>query len=714
MKIFNDFLLLLDISDNLIITKLNDIEIKDFLIEINNMKFFLIIKKLYNNLEALDFLLSHTSKDCRNIQELAGEVHGGNNQNFVSFEDLFFIEKIIESFENIKKIDINNNEKEFIKELTEKIEVRDLENYYKKYQQYKEFFEENLDKKIFTVRIIQKILDDSEFYILNTNTHYFKAFYKDIDNTIIIKEFDYDYMIELRDRALTRYKISDSVLNENNQFNQDLKEQENIIIENNEIFIECVSQIDKLLKLLDKIKSKGFFYLFEETENNKNGNPIFNYLDIINKIKIYLFLKIKITILKNATNSGDNRNEQSPYIIKYYFDKKEKENFHELYNEIYNIYTKIKSIQKNAYLKDEYINFIYGKQFYLFLDYFLSNKISENLKYFLSYFLNKENIINIDFKYKNIPFDKNEDQNLSFYNFYDNFIEQSKEYIIQLLNKNDTNLEKIYQQNKIITKKIYNGIYINGCINLENEIIQWYKYFTNNLPLASTLLLCKQDTTSDEIISFLYRSILCKYNICFCMAKTEILSKENKNIILETINDIFETKGENNYKMNSCLFIMNNNLNDELCKSLFCLKYIKPLDISNDNIKNFEENKDEKIKIIDSDHSGEGKSTYIKNLNKKDDEYVYFPIGGIFTKENTLKRLKLLNKNKNINNNNNVKFHIDLYDTDEKSLMNDFLYFILITKLYGQDNNIFYLSKNIKIYLEVPNSFINFYEIFQF
>ena len=42
--------------------------------------------------------------------------------------------------------------------------------------------------------------------------------------------------------------------------------------------------------------------------------------------------------------------------------------------------------------------------------------------------------------------------------------------------------------------------------------------------------------------------------------------------------------------------------------------------------------------------------------------------------------------------------------------MNDFLYFILITRLYGQDNNIFYLSKKIKIYLEIPNSFIDFFD----
>ena len=70
-----------------------------------------------------------------------------------------------------------------------------------------------------------------------------------------------------------------------------------------------------------------------------------------------------------------------------------------------------------------------------------------------------------------------------------------------------------------------------------------------------------------------------------------------------------------------------------------------------------------------------------------------------------------MNKEKNINDyKKQLLIHIDLYDTDQKSLMNDFLYFILFTKLYGQDNSIFYLSKLIKIYLEIPNSFINFFD----
>ena len=113
--------------------------------------------------------------------------------------------------------------------------------------------------------------------------------------------------------------------------------------------------------------------------------------------------------------------------------------------------------------------------------------------------------------------------------------------------------------------------------------------------------------------------------------------------------------------------------------------------------------------IIYSDHSGVGKSTFIRNKDKQN--YIYFPIGGIFTKQNILKRLQIINAENKIDNNNKI-LHIDLYDTDLKSLMNEFLYFVLITKLYNQENNIFFLSKEIKVYIEVPNSFINFFQKF--
>ena len=58
-------------------------ELNDLIEEIKNNQFIKMLNNLFKNKEAIDFLFSITSQDCRNIQELAGEVHGGNNQNFL-------------------------------------------------------------------------------------------------------------------------------------------------------------------------------------------------------------------------------------------------------------------------------------------------------------------------------------------------------------------------------------------------------------------------------------------------------------------------------------------------------------------------------------------------------------------------------------------------------------------------------------------------------
>ena len=271
---------------------------------------------------------------------------------------------------------------------------------------------------------------------------------------------------------------------------------------------------------------------------------------------------------------------------------------------------------------------------------------NENFNYYLNYFTNKEKYILSNFDYQN------EELNIKNENFYQNFIDQCESFLCKILLDNKLSLEIIYQQNKIKEEfKEFKGIYLNGCEKLENEIILLYKYFTNNIPLANTLLLCKKDTSNEEITSFIIRAILCEYPIFFCLARTDCLSEEKKNNILETLLDLIErVKDENKlFKMNSCFVIINNNLEDDLFKSLFRLKYIKTLDIPQEKknkIKLYEGKDNNNITVVSSDYSGIGKSTYIKNKIKEED-YIYFPIGGIFSKENTLKRLQNLNRKKN-------------------------------------------------------------------
>ena len=369
-------------------------DLNNALNEINNKKFIKILKLICKNQEVLNFLFSITSQDCRNISELAGEVHGGNNQNFLSIEELLIVEKIVESIEfvkaEIKKIldNYNKNEDEIIITITqEHLEEEDFEKFLNKYQQYKEFFSENLDKKKFTAEVIQKILNKSEFLILNSDEKNFDAFYKneEKDGEDIFKGISYNYLIYLRDRALTRNKINDSLLGKKGESIKKIKQEEKIISENNKIFVEIVHQINELMKLLNKISQKGFlFYL----GNNKDKITTFEMLEKINDI---LLLKIKIKIKK-----GNNS-----YNVQFFLNEEEYKNFNEINNAVKNIYENIANIQRNSYLKKKYINFIHGKQFHLFLDYFLNKHQNENFNYYLNYFTNKEKYILSNFDYQN-------------------------------------------------------------------------------------------------------------------------------------------------------------------------------------------------------------------------------------------------------------------------------------------------------------------------
>ena len=102
-----------------------------------------------------------------------------------------------------------------------------------------------------------------------------------------------------------------------------------------------------------------------------------------------------------------------------------------------------------------------------------------------------------------------------------------------------------------------------------------------------------------------------------------------------------------------------------------------------------------------------GKSQHIRNeVFNKSNKLIYFPFGGVISKEEMNERLKKLKTDEN------TEIHLDLYDTDQIQLMMEFLFSILITKVYKCNENIFYFSKKVKIKIEIPNSFIDFFSKF--
>ena len=146
-------------------------------------------------------------------------------------------------------------------------------------------------------------------------------------------------------------------------------------------------------------------------------------------------------------------------------------------------------------------------------------------------------------------------------------------------------------------------------------------------------------------------------------------------LLLELLNKLYDNNHED---MKSCLIILYTDKGDNIIKSLDLLKYKKVLKSLENEVKYINIEDDKKIEVISSDQSGVGKSTHIKleieQKEKKD--YIHFPFGGVFNRKNIIERLT------NLKITNNSIIHLDLYDTDQVDLMLEFLFSILITKIY--------------------------------
>ena len=615
----------------------------------NNKIFLSTLHLIKNQLGSIDFLFNYTIEDCKSIQELPGVFDSG----FLSVEDIFNLEKSIIFMNKFRKR--NELDIKMIKEFREEL-LRDNNSIYfmkyiNNYPILNELMVNGLDRAEMSKNKVSLILENSEFTITNINKEFFKCFYFDKNrnnkNELIPSNLTLKELFDIRDRAqLNRSMIS--------QDGKDAQKNEKIIL-NNKIFIELVSEVNNVYGLLQEIYWKGFSQ------------------EIICKIKI----------------QNDN--------IVYNIENKDYKEFEEVVKIIKDILEKIKSQQILGYKNMKLIRYFFGLHF----DYFYKRLNEPRQKHlfellpFLNYCTNeliKQNLSSFNYKKSK--------------NIYEDIIVNCERYLKNLLEINKLTLEKIYQ-NTIICKKtkigLYKGIYTYLSESLEKDLFQIYKYFTNNNPVAQNILLCNKDTTKEEIIAFLYRTILCEFNSFFIIGGIETLGFEKRKIFLDLINNLYV---DNFRKMRACLLILYINKTSDIYKWLELEKTIKKLDIIKADYEN-EKYIGNKIEIIYSDKSGVGKSRQIKDEilgnNKK---YIYFPFGGVLERDHILYRLKKLELD------DNCTIHIDLYDTDQISLMMEFLFSVLITRLYGKNDNIFYLSKDINIKIEIPNSFIDFFAKF--
>ena len=588
---------------------------------------------------AIDFLFQVTTEEIKNMHELLFEL----DEEFVTTNDLLNLEKCVEFFDKLGK--------------------KDKLKYYR------------------DIEIISKFKAQVE---------------KDENNSLIIFQQYIDNFGEIKElytRGLDKSETSKKIIsclyqkskfiitNEKNQFFS-CKYLDQKSVENN-------LTLENILELRDRAQ------LSKAVSDNKKETEISDFINIVSKINtIYEYMQEiyykgypKSITIEVVINHKENKG------IEFMLDNNKVDDYNLLYNKLKEIKDELKSAQINAYKNKPLIRYIYGRQFNFMYDALKNNKNKKEIESLLKYFTN-----NLITKYLD-KFDYKETNNI-----FEDLITNCDNYFKKIFEINNLTLEKIYEET-IVDQKLngieYKGMYIYSCNNLEKQVYQIYKYLTKHTPSAQNILLCNEDTSYEEIASFLYRAIFCEFNSCFIVYGIEQLKYEQKSNIIELLNDVFV---ENYEKMKSCLIFLYTNRSSDISKTLSIIKYRKILGFN--KVKEVENimSDDKEIEVITSDKSGVGKSHKIlRDIQNKNNKYKHFPLGGNIIKGEIIERLKKLNLDKF------CEIHLDLYDTDQIQLMNEFLFSILFTKAYKNNDELYYFSYKNPIKIEIQNSFIELF-----
>jgi len=498
--------------------------------------------------------------------------------------------------------------------------------------------------------------------------------------------------------------------------------------------------IEELIYLKNQI---NFEYKYNEEENKKN----IKYKNILEiKSDKLIFFKNLVSDLEDIYNKIKNLrikgcNISIPINIEIQFPKKKyslktKTSLNDINKILFDIKNDYENQLDIIYKNDKYLRFLYGK---LFIDIQMNIINNYDINDIQRYILNiTDNNIKInDAIIDNLEFDINDYSNNN-----QKYFENISKYI-ETIFKININLDEHYKKILIKEKNKYKGIYLQKSENISTKeyILSLFYRYLEQLPIAQNILICNKDTSIEELESFFYRAILCEYNSLFVVEIMESFTLFQYNKIYTFIYNIlsfkFESfKKQNKYNgrldklrtkdyLNSCIvFIYSGNLKKEL-KEIEKYEFDKLdrffIDIEQDKDNIYNNNlykilKTENIKIISSELCGLGKSFLIKKMIKeKKQSYYHFPLGGILSKKiiseklrNLMKNIKENEKKKEKEEYKNISIHIDLLDSKDTLLINEFLFSILITKFYINNDEIIYIPKDINIYIEIPNCFHNY------
>ena len=600
---FNTLLIQLkkDLSGNISVKKIKEYgkSLEKYGINILNPKvedkdYLNILTALFSKKGSLSFIMSLTDEDCRTLQELVSE----SESTFLTgaeIQDMTKCSNFIHSMNITKDV---TTDQELMKIFIEKVpQTKNISAYFIQYTnnsgQIQELYLQKLDKSQATRKQIKNIVKSSNFIIsIKNEQETYLEFYgsfindeKDKGNRTI----NFEDLIELRGRAMLAKKLGD-----------EKSKEEKEIHELNKKFAERVNEIEKINDLLKKIAEKGYCENIKISVDIKDTNPVF-YSSEYNFKDYEECSKYLNTILIKTTETQ----------INYY---------------------------KNE--KTQLIRYIYGRQFNL-LNSSLKNLSNSSISAFLKFLTNDQ--IQADVKLDKIDYNYNYDLNKK--DKYVCLLENVNQFLKSFLDTNKLTLDLIYKQNIIKDKykNEFKGLYTYYLKDdqgvqkgVEEHILNWYHFLTGNPPMAQTVLLCNEETTSEEIIAFMYRAFLCQYHVVFMVGKIELLTPDKRQTLTGLINTLFTGHEK---EMKSCLAFA---YSDKTSSIVLYLERIKGKQIleHKDN-KNKEEIKyEENVEIISSDKSGVGKSTRIKNsILKKAKKYIHFPFGGEFDRKDVINRL---------------------------------------------------------------------------
>ena len=379
------------------------------------------------------------------------------------------------------------------------------------------------------------------------------------------------------------------------------------------------------------------------------------------------------------------------------------------------------------YKQNIYLRFLYGNLFKRILKHLNDGDCPfDILRFILNKINNKEDIIDAEIINQEIT-NNYEEQNKLYNN--KTFINISN-YIISLFEKNGTSLQKHYEKMLIKSKNKYKGLYLHKCENgesIEEFIINIFFEKIGILPLSQNVLILNKETYLEDIQAFFYRAILCDYNTLFVVGINNLLSNNQRNSIFSFLNSLLSYKNEifneseikdididkTYIYIKSCIVFVY----DDIIKDNSFLIELENFNVKEiGNAKKFgtklKKNYFKNITVITSDICGLGKSYKIKKMIESDKKlYYYFVLGGILTKTIIFEKLSaILSKIKTEKNEDyeKVSIHLDIKESKEISLLNEFLFSFLITKFYINNGNIIYIPNDIQIYIEIPNCFENY------